>query len=150
MALPQDWKEFIELLNSRRVDYVVIGAIAVSYHAYPRNTGDLDILIRPTLENGKKLSRVMEDFGFRSLGLKPEDFIQGGQFIQLGVRPRRIDLLNEVSGVDFEEVWQGRVTTTLDGTPVALMGREALIKNKKACGRDKDRVDLRMLGISPD
>jgi hypothetical protein len=150
MALPQDWKEFIALLNSHRVDYVVVGAIAVSYHAYPRNTGDLDILIRPTLENGQRLAQAMEAFGFASLGLKPEDFIQAGQFIQLGVRPRRIDLLNQVSGVDFEEVWEDRVITELDGTPVMLMGREALIKNKKACGRDKDRVDLRMLGVSTD
>jgi len=150
MALPQDWKEFIELLNSHRVDYVVVGAIAVSYHAYPRNTGGLDVLIRPTLENAQGVARAMSDFGFASLGLQPQDFIEPGKFIQLGVRPRRIDLLNQVSGVDFEEIWQSRVVAEIDGVPVPLIGRDSLIKNKRASGRDKDRVDLRMLGADPE
>ena len=145
MALPQDWKEFIELLNSRRVDYVVVGAIAVSYHAYPRATGDLDVLIRPTLANAQRVAGALSDFSFRSLGLRAEDFIEPGKFIQLGARPRRIDLLNQVSGVEFDEVWQGRVVAEIDGVAVNLMGREALIKNKRAAGRDKDRADLRIL-----
>jgi len=146
MALPQDWKEFVELLNSRHVDYVVVGAIAVSYHAYPRNTGDLDVLIRPTLENSRRLAGVLAEFGFRSLGLTPEDLIEAGKFIQLGVPPRRIDLLNQVSGVDFEQIWAGRVVAHVDGVAMNLMGREELIRNKRASGREKDRVDLRMLG----
>ena len=145
MALPRDWKEFIELLNSRRVDYVVVGAIAVSYHAYPRNTGDIDILVRPTSENAERLVAALADFGFGPLGLRPADFVAPGQFIQLGVRPLRIDLLNEISGVGFDEVWQGRVLAQIEGVSVSLIGREALIRNKRASGRDKDRADLRIL-----
>ena len=132
MALPRDWKEFIELLNSRRVDYVVVGAIAVSYHAYPRNTGDLDVLIRPTSENAERLIAALADFGFGSLGLQASDLVVPGQFIQLGVRPRRIDLLNQISGVAFDEVWRGRVLTQIEGVSVSLIGREALIRNKRA------------------
>ncbi len=150
MALPRDWKEFIELLNSRLLEYVVVGAVAVSDHAYRRNTGDLDVLIRPSLDNARRLASVMDEFGFRSLGLRAEDFIEPGKFIRLGFPPRGIDLLNQVSGVDFVEIWEGRVIAEVDGVAVTLIGREALIKNKRAAGRDKDRGDLRMLGVASE
>ena len=149
MALPQDWKEFIALLNSHHVEYVVVGAIAVSYHAHPRNTGDLDVLIRPTLENAQRMPAVLNAFGFSGHGLQPEDFIRPGKFLQLGVPPRRIDLLNQISGVAFDQLWDQRVFAEIEGTPVTLIGREALIQNKQAAGRDKDRADLRMLGAPP-
>ncbi len=145
MALPHDWKEFIACLNSRRVDYLVVGAIAVSWHAYPRNTGDLDVLIRPTAGNARRVCLALSDFGFGSLGIHPDDLIEKGKFIRLGRPPRGIDLLNEVTGVAFDEAWPARVVGFIDGIEVALIGREALIRNKEAAGRDKDRADLAIL-----
>ena len=150
MALPRDWKEFIELLNSHRVEYVVVGAIAVSYHGYPRFTGGLDVLIRPTLANAQRVHAVIVAFGFPATGLDPENLIEPGKFVQLGVPPARIDVLHEISGVAFDEAWSRHVVAEIDGISVNMIGREALIRNKRAAGRDKDRADLRILGGDPD
>lgn len=146
MALRQDWKEFIELLNFHHVEYVLVGAFAVSYHAIPRNTGDIDFLIRPTIENAERTLRALERFGFGSLGITVEDLIKPGQYVQLGYAPGRIDLLNQVSGVQTEDVWCNRVHGTLQGIPVAYMGRAELVANKRATGRGKDIDDLKAMG----
>ncbi len=149
MALRQDWKEFIELLNSHHVEYVLVGAFAVSYHAIPRNTGDIDFLIRPTVENAERALQVLKQFGFSSLGLTVEDLTKPGQFVQLGYVPGRIDLLNQISGVETEDVWQNRVHGTLQGLPVAYIGRAELVSNKRATGRGKDIDDLKAMGEKP-
>jgi hypothetical protein len=146
MALRQDWKEFIELLNSHHVEYVLVGAFAVSYHATPRNTGDIDFLIRPTVENAERMLLVLQQFGFGSLGITVEDLIKPGQFVQLGYVPGRIDLLNQISGVETEAIWEHRVHGTLQGLSVAYIGRAELIANKRATGRGKDIDDLKAMG----
>jgi len=146
MALQKDWKEFLELLNAHGVEYVLVGAFAFAYHAHPRFTGDLDVLVRSSGDNAARVLRVIHEFGFRSLPFAPEDFLTPGRVVQLGHSPIRIDVMNSVDGVSFDEVWAGRVTTQLDGVPVALIGRDELIRNKRAAGREKDLADLRELG----
>jgi hypothetical protein len=145
MPINSDLREFIELLNSKEVDYVIVGAFAVAWHGYPRYTADLDILIRPDKPNAERVLATLAQFGFGGLGILADDLTTAGKVIQLGVKPNRIDLLTSVSGVAFEEVWATRVEGVLDGIPVQYIGRSALIRNKQSTGRAKDRGDAEEL-----
>lgn len=146
MRLPKDLREFIESLNSNAVEYVIVGAFALAFHGFPRFTGDIDILIRASPENAKKLEETLAAFGFAGLGLSAADFRAPGQVIQLGRAPNRIDILTSITGVETDEVWRNRVTAEIDGLPVCFIDRDSLIKNKKATGRTQDRADLEALG----
>ena len=146
MTLHPDLREFLESLNASRVDFVIVGAHALAYHGHPRLTGDIDILVYPSRENAERVIQALIQFGFGSLGYVPEDLLTPGDFIQLGVIPNRIDLLNQVSGVSNEEIWAERIASHLDGVPVQYIGREHFIRNKRATGRQKDLGDLESLG----
>lgn len=146
MRLPRDWREFIGSLNSGEVEYLIVGAFALAFHGFPRYTGDIDIWVRATPDNARKVAEAISAFGFASLGLSASDFLTPGQVIQLGLAPNRIDLLTSITGVEFEDAWQRRVAAELDGVPVLFIDRESLIKNKKATGRTQDWADLEVLG----
>lgn len=148
MQLPEDWRGFIESLNSNGIEYLVVGAVALAYHGVPRYTADLDILIRNTAENAARLETALASFGFASLGLRAADFVDSYRVIQLGRAPNRIDLLTSINGVSFDEAWASKVEGTLAGTVVHFIGRQALIQNKKATGRSRDRADLEALGVN--
>jgi hypothetical protein len=145
MALSKDWREFLELLNSRAVDYVIIGAQSLAFHGRPRYTGDLDILVRATRDNAQQLLEVLNQFGFAQAGFKETDFLEPEQMIQLGRAPSRIDLLTSISGVPTEEAFATKVSATIDGIPVFILGKGALIRNKRAVGRPQDLADLESL-----
>lgn len=145
MRLQKDLREFIELLNSQEVEYVVVGGHAVAFHGFPRYTGDIDFLVRPTPENARKLVAALEAFGFGLPDLTPDLFTQADTVVQLGVPPNRIDLLTSVSGVTFEQVWAHRVETTMDGLSVRMIGFEDLLANKQAAARGKDLADIEEL-----
>src|SRR6266478_6279930 len=99
MSLNADLREFVELLNSRGVEYVIVGAHSLAFHSRPRYTGDLDILVKPSPENAEKLATVLTEFGFAENSFKPSDFVEPDQMIQLGRIPNRIDLLTGITGV---------------------------------------------------
>lgn len=145
MALSKDWREFLELLNSRGVDYVIVGAQSLAFHGRPRYTGDLDILVRPTPENARLLVDLLKQFGFAHSGFKETDFIEPEQMIQLGRAPNRIDLLSSISGVSTDEAFVSKVSAELDGIPVYIISKDALIRNKRAVGRKQDLADLEAL-----
>ena len=145
MALNKDWREFLELLNSHGVDYVIVGAQSLAFHSRPRYTGDLDILVRPAPENARLIAHLLNQFGFAQSGFRETDFMEPGQIIQLGRVPNRIDLLSSISGVEIDEAFAGKVPAKLDDIPVFVLGREALIKNKRAVGRPQDLADLATL-----
>ncbi len=145
MALSKDWREFLELLNSRGVDYVIVGAQSLAFHGRPRYTGDLDILVRPTRDNAQQLLEVLNQFGFAQAGFKEPDFVEPEQMIQLGRAPSRIDLLTSISGVHTDEAFETKVSATMDGIPVFILGKEALIRNKRAVGSPQDLADLESL-----
>jgi predicted nucleotidyltransferase len=146
VRLSTDLRQFIESLNSHAVEYLIVGAYALAYHGSPRYTGDVDILIRQSAENAARVEDAIRQFGFGSLGLGAADFQEPYQVIQLGHPPNRIDLLTGLSGVSFEEAWEGRAAGKLDGVPVQFIGRQTFVKNKRASGRLKDRADLEALG----
>jgi len=148
VRLDKDLREFIELLNSHHVEYVVVGAHALAFHGHPRYTGDLDLLVSPSEENARRVVAALVDFGFASFGLTVADFSTPDHIIQLGHPPNRIDLLTSISGVTFAEVWDSRETSTLDGIPVGYIGRKAFVRNKIASGRVKDAADVEALGES--
>lgn len=145
MTLNRDLKEFVELLNANGVDFTIVGAHALAFHGYSRFTGDIDVLINPTRENAERLVTTLTAFGFGPLGYKPEDFLTPGEFVQLGVWPNRIDLLNQISGVSTEDVWKTRIKGNLDGVPVNFIARNEFLQNKRATGRGKDIIDIESL-----
>jgi len=143
--LQADLREFIILLNSHDVEYVVVGGHAVAFHGHPRFTGDIDFLIRTTPENVSRVLAVLNAFGFGNLGIVEQDLLDRGRILQLGQPPNRIDVLTSISGVDFDSAWEKRVQTLMDDQPVALLGWDELIRNKRAAGRQKDLADLEKL-----
>jgi hypothetical protein len=146
VLLTKDLREFVELLVSRRVEFLIVGGHAVAFHGFPRFTGDIDFFVRPSADNAARLLEVLAAFGFAGLGLEVGALLSPDQVIQLGRPPNRIDLLTSISGVDFEAAWSGRVPGELDGIAVDFIGYDELIANKAASGRAKDRLDLEILG----
>jgi hypothetical protein len=141
MPLNKDLREFVALLNSNEVEYLVVGAFAVAHYGYPRYTGDLDLFFRASEQNVQRLLNALAEFGFGSLGIRAEDLLSAGRVIQLGVNPNRIDLLNSISGVSFDDAWAARQDGNLDGVTTHFIGWRALIRNKQSTGRSKDLGD---------
>jgi len=143
MADPmKDFEELLRFFESRGVKAVIVGAHAVAHHAKPRYTKDLDILVEPTPENADRVLDALRDFGFGTLDLNTDDFAEPGRIVQLGFAPNRIDLMTSIDGVAFSEVWAGRVKGTYGSTKAFFIGRQELIRNKKASGRPQDLADL--------
>src|SRR5438128_12671698 len=145
MPLSNDLREFVESLNSRGIEYVIVGAHSLAFHARPRYTGDLDILVRPSPENAAKLVSLLRDFGFAKGDLAESDFTVPEQMIQLGRAPNRIDLLTSISGVLIEDAFRTKIFTEMEGLPVFILNKELLIQNKRAVGHPQDVADLREL-----
>lgn len=145
MDLNRDFREFIELLNEHNVEYVLVGGYAVILHGYPRYTGDIDFLVKPDMNNAKKVTAVLKEFGFGSLNVTPEEFSKPDFVLQLGYPPVRIDLITSISGVSFEEADNNKATLTIDDLVVPVLGLKQLRANKKASGRHKDLDDVEHL-----
>lgn len=143
ILLPPDFKEFLRLLNSRNVEYLLIGGYAVNYYGYPRATADLDIWIAIDPLNAEKMAAALSEFGFAnatsSLLQEP------GKIIRMGVPPIRIEVLTSVSGVDFPNCFRNRLIADIDGVSANLISLADLKANKKAAGRLKDLADLEQL-----
>ncbi|MFN3651976.1 MAG: DUF6036 family nucleotidyltransferase [Armatimonadota bacterium] len=142
ISLPKDLREFIGLLNSNEVRYLIVGGYAVAYHGYPRSTGDIDFLLQVSEENASRVIEALREFGFSSLGLRPADLLQEGIVIQLGYPPNRIDLLTGISGATFDDAWEKRIEDEFDGLTLIFVDLETLRANKAATGRPKDLADL--------
>ena len=142
--LNPDFNEFAELLNAHRVDYLLVGGYALAAHGHPRYTGDIDFWVRPAADNIDRLLRVLDAFGFGSLGLKSGDFA-ADTVVQLGQPPRRIDLLTSIDGVDFDACWARREHVTHGTLTLNLIGLNDFKANKRATGRLKDLVDLQAI-----
>ncbi len=145
IRLPADFRDFLKLLNSHRVEYLLVGGYAVCFHGYYRNTADIDIWIAVNPENAAKLTLLVREFGFDVPELSEEIFLHKGRMIRMGVEPTRIELLTEISGCDFAQCYAERVQATLDGIPVSIISLPHLLKNKIKSGRLKDLDDVQRL-----
>jgi predicted nucleotidyltransferase len=145
IRLPADFRDFLKLLNSHRVEYLLIGGYAVCYHGFYRNTADIDFWIAVHPENAAKMVRLIREFGFETPQLNEELFLQKGRIIRMGIEPTRIEILTEISGCDFSECYPHRVAGTVDGIPVNIISLPDLIKNKLKSGRLKDLGDVQKL-----
>jgi predicted nucleotidyltransferase len=143
MELSRDLKDFFRLLVEHEVEFMLVGAHAIAFHAFPRNTGDIDFWVRRTHENAKRILAALDEFGFGSLGLTVEDLTDPDKVIQLGREPNRIDILTFLTGLEFEECIVRSVSATYEGIRVRVIGFDDLVANKKATGRDKDVLDVK-------
>ena len=139
----QDFVELLRLFNKHRVRYCVIGAYAVAFHARPRYTKDMDILVEPSIANGRKIVAALKEFGFGSFKLTAKDFARPDRFIQLGYEPVRIDLITSIKGCTFQDVWKHRGTYGKQRT--FFIGKDELIMNKESTARKQDQADLELL-----
>lgn len=142
MDLAPDFDEFLGCLTAHGVEYLVVGAYALALHGAPRFTGDLDILIRPTLANAERLREAIQSFGVPVAAIDTTDVIEARRIIEMGVEPVQIHVMTAISGISWDEAWESRVTTRVGAHDVAFLGREALLRNKRAAGRPKDLADI--------
>ena len=145
IRLPADFRDFLRLLSSHRVEYLLVGGYAVCYHGYYRTTGDIDFWIAVSAENAARLVRLIREFGFEVPELSEELFLAKGRIIRMGVEPTRIELLTEISGCDFADCYARRLKANIDGIEVDLISRSDLIRNKLKAGRLKDLADAQRL-----
>ncbi|HOV15818.1 MAG TPA: hypothetical protein PK771_16130 [Spirochaetota bacterium] len=145
ITLPEDFKEFFNILNSNEVEYLLVGGYAVAFYGYIRATNDIDIWINIKPENVEKVIKSLICFGFLESQLDREVFKKKDQVIRMGVPPLRLELLTGISGVNFEECYKDRVLETIDGLEISILDIANLKKNKKASGRLKDLLDLENL-----
>jgi hypothetical protein len=145
LQLNPDWTEFLSLLISKRVRFVLVGGHAVAAHGEPRLTEDLDVFVNPTLANAARLRDALLAFGFGSDVPSVQELVVPGSIWMLGRKPWRIDVLNKIDGVSFARAWNGRAKADFGPGPLFLIGRKDLITNKRASGRDKDLRDVAML-----
>jgi hypothetical protein len=144
--MAQDLKELLSALNAHKVKYLVVGGYAVGVHAEPRATKDLDVFIKTDTQNSEAVFRALAAYGAPLTGYTPADFNDGGSWFQMGQPPFRIDILQRIDNVDFDEAWDSRVETIIDGDlPAHVISREHLIQNKLACGRPRDLLDVEEL-----
>ena len=143
--LSKDFRKFIELLNEHNVKYLVVGGYAVAFHGHPRYTKDLDVWIELSPENADKVLKALEKFGFGSLDLKIDDFLEDDQIIQLGYPPNRIDILTTLKDLNFEDCYNARVEVEIQGLHINFIDIENLKRNKRATGRPQDLADAENL-----
>ena len=140
-----DFKELLSVLNEQHVKYLVVGAYAVSVHAQPRATQDLDILVRPDPDNARAIFTALAKFGAPLQGMTPADFAEPGPFFRMGHAPVGVDILTEIPGVDFDAAWPRRVEDVIDpatGLKASFLSRETFITAKLATGRPQDLADV--------
>jgi hypothetical protein len=143
--LNPDFRDMLSALSAAEADYLVVGAYALAAHGYPRATGDIDLWVRPTTENSARVWKALAAFGAPTSRMTVEDFSAPDIVYQIGTAPRRIDILTSISGVEFEQAWEDRISVELDGLTVPVIGREHLLANKRASGRPRDLADAETL-----
>jgi len=145
IRLPKDFSEFLKLLNSKQIEYLLIGGWAVGYYGYPRATGDMDIWVSRDKENAEKLIVAFKEFGFDVPDLSTELFTKENQITRIGVPPLRIEVLTSISGVTFKDCFPNRKVALIDNININFISLEDLKKNKAASKRYRDLDDLEKL-----
>lgn len=147
--LNPDYRDMLCILNDEGVEYLVVGAHALAAYGYPRATGDIDLWIRCSDENAQRVWRALRRFGAPLQDLTIAELATPGIVFQIGVVPRRIDVLTSITSVSFYDAWPHRKSIEVDGIPISIIGREDLLRNKMSTGRTKDRADAEWLEAHP-
>lgn len=145
MRIPQDFKEFLKLLNENDAEYLLIGGYAVGYYGYPRPTGDMDVWIKISADNAEKVLKSLEQFGFTSPELTKDLFLQDKRIVRMGVPPFRLEVSTYIDGVEFDECFAEKEIVEFDEVSVNLISLRQLKIKKRASGRYKDLNDLENL-----
>lgn len=147
--LNKDYREILQLLLEEKAEFLVVGAYAMAAHGVPRATGDIDLWVRPSNDNAHRIYRALARFGAPLEDTGPLEFASPNLVFQIGVAPRRIDILTSIDGVSFGDAASDRLLVSIEGLAVPILSRAALIANKRASGRPKDLLDLATLEV-PD
>ena len=145
MAENPHYKELLQRLNESQVEYLIVGGFAVMKYGEPRFTKDLDVWVHNSVENSRRVVEALKKFGapLEADGIHPETFSEKQLVYQIGIAPVRIDILTEITGVEFDDAWKNKVPSTFFGVAVHFISHEDLIKNKQALGRASDLSDLK-------
>ena len=145
MAINPDFRYLFAALNAAGAEYLLVGGYAVAVHAQPRFTKDMAVYVRPSAQNAARVLAALQAFGAPLGDLTAADLEHAGTVFQIGIAPNRIDVIDQISGVSFDECWAGRMSTTYAGQAVLVIGRAELLKNKLASARLQDLLDAEML-----
>lgn len=145
IEFPQDFSEFLKLLNDHHVEYLLVGGFAVALHGYPRTTADMDVWVARTHSNAERVVRCLREFGFDTPTLTPDLFADPNSIVRMGEAPLRIEILTEIDGVEFDECVRRATHQNIGELIVPVIGLDDLKTNKKASGRPKDLDDLEHL-----
>lgn len=147
IELPEDFRDILIELHDAGADFVVVGGHAVAFHGHPRATKDLDVLVRADPRNATRVYQALASFGapLETFEVGEADFATYDGVLQIGLPPRRIDILNRATGITFDEALAGSEEFDLDGRPIRVIGFAALIKNKTAAAREQDLADIKAL-----
>jgi hypothetical protein len=140
-----DFSDMLSALSAEGVEYLLVGAYALAVHGVPRATGDIDVWVRPALDNAERVLRALARFGAPLGDLRTADLATEGTVFQVGVAPNRVDIITAIDGVTFETAWSRRDVRTIEGLSLPVIGRDDLIRNKRATGRPRDLADADQL-----
>jgi len=143
--LNEDYRDMLHALSDEKVRFLLVGAYALAAHGYPRATMDIDIWVMPSPQNAEAVLKALGRFGAPLLNLAKEDLQKEGTVFQIGVAPRRIDIITAASGLQFEEAYTRSLSVTIEGIEVRILSIDDIIRNKRASGRTKDLADAETL-----
>ena len=143
--LNEDYKEMLQILLNNEVKFLIVGAYAMGAHGYPRATGDFDIWVEASAENSKKIYKSLSEFSVPLFNITEKVFAEKGIIFQIGVAPRRIDIITHIDGVIFEEAYKTKELIEVESLKIPFISKENLIKNKQATSREKDKIDVNYL-----
>ena len=143
--LNEDYRDILHALSEEKVRFILVGAYALAAHGYPRATMDIDIWVMPSPENAEAVLRALSRFGAPLHNLTREDLLKDGTVFQIGVAPRRIDIITTASGLQFEPTYRNSISINIEGIEVRIPSIEDLILNKRSTGRTRDLADAEAL-----
>jgi hypothetical protein len=143
--LNEDYKEILQIFIDNKIEFLVVGAYALGVYGWPRATGDIDLWVMASPQNSRNVYNSLAQFGAPTEQINEKTFCEQGIVFQIGVAPRRIDVITKIDGVDFQQAWATRQEFIIDGLKVPFISKQDLIKNKESTGREKDMLDAKQL-----
>jgi len=143
--LNSDFRDILSAFCEEKVEFMLVGAYAVAAHGLPRATGDIDLWVKCSEKNAERVWAAIMNFGAPLANISKQDFITRGNVVQIGVTPRRIDILTQITGVEYEEAEQQSITIEIEGIAIPVIGLAHLVQNKSAVGRPQDKADVARL-----